>query len=120
MKRAIAAAEVLCRRHNISETTLGRWRDEFLAGGTAALGAGKTQQNVQSGRIEELEQSLAGRDQVIGELTIAHRILKKTCAAVVAVGATGDGSGRLADQFGDPFPAVLGLVTAEEVAADAA
>ncbi len=72
------ATEVLCRRHNISETTLGRWRDEFLAGGTAALGAGKTQQNVQSRRIEELEQSLAGRDQVIGELTIANRILKKT------------------------------------------
>jgi transposase-like protein len=71
-------AETLCRRHGISDSTLARWRDEFLAGGTAALGAGKTQQSVQSRRIEELEQSLAGRDQVIGELTIANRILKKT------------------------------------------
>lgn len=70
--------EVLYRRHNISENTLGRWRDEFLAGGKAALGAGKAQQSVQSRRIEELEKSLASRDQVIGELTIANRILKKT------------------------------------------
>lgn len=70
--------ETLCRRHGISDSTLARWRDEFLAGGTAALGAGKCTQNAQSRRIEELEQDLAGRDQVIGELTIANRILKKT------------------------------------------
>jgi transposase-like protein len=73
-------ATVLCRRHNISDSTLARWREEFLAGGTAALGSGKCVQNAQTRRIEELEHDLAGRDQVIGELTIANRILKKTTA----------------------------------------
>ena len=69
-------AEILCRRHGISDSTLARWRDEFLSGGTAALGSGKCTQKAQASRIEELEQDLAGRDQVIGELTIANRILK--------------------------------------------
>lgn len=71
-------AELLCRRHGISDSTLARWRDEFLSGGTAALGAGKCTQNAQARRIEDLEQDLADRNQVIGELTIANRILKKT------------------------------------------
>lgn len=74
--------EVLCRRHNISETTLARWRDEFLEGGKAALGSGKRQQSAQVERIEQLERDLAGRDQVIGELTIANRILKKTVGPI--------------------------------------
>ena len=67
----------ICRRHGISDTTLTRWKEEFLAGGTAALGAGKHVQNTQGRRIEELERNLEQRDQVIGELTIANRILKK-------------------------------------------
>lgn len=67
----------ICRRHGISDSTLARWKEEFLAGGTAALGAGKCVHNAQGRRIEELERSLEQRDQVIGELTIANRILKK-------------------------------------------
>jgi transposase-like protein len=35
------AAGILARRHGISENTLYRWRDEFLAGGEAALGDGR-------------------------------------------------------------------------------
>ncbi len=70
--------DALCRRHNISDTTLMRWREEFLAGGKAALGDGKRQQSAQARRVAELEQELAERNQVIGELTVANRILKKT------------------------------------------
>ena len=68
----------LARRHEISEATLYRWRDEFLAGGEAALttGTGKKQAGQQR-RISELEAEVAKRDQVIGELTIANRFLKK-------------------------------------------
>jgi len=61
---------------------LARWRDEFLEGGKSALGSGKRQQSVQAERIEKLERDLAGRDQVIGELTIANRILKKTVGPI--------------------------------------
>lgn len=68
----------LARRFGISEQTLYRWRDEFLAGGQAALASGKGQNDPRDRRIEELKKQLTERDQVIGELTIANRVLKKT------------------------------------------
>ena len=68
----------LARRYGISEQTLYRWRDEFLAAGEAALGGpGAKNGDPHKRRVEELERELSQRDQVIGELTIANRILKK-------------------------------------------
>lgn len=75
LKREEPAAQ-LARRYQVSEHTLYRWRDEFLAAGEAALGSGKQDQRAQK-RIQELEQQIEQRDQVIGELTIANRFLKK-------------------------------------------
>jgi transposase len=71
---------VLSRRYGVSETTLHRWRDDFIEGGKTALsyGRGKGKASSSDGRIKELERDLAKRDQVIGELTIANRILKKS------------------------------------------
>lgn len=71
-------AAVLARRLGISEPTLYRWRDEFLAAGEAAVGKGAGGADAQQRRIAELEKQLEQREQVIGELTIANRILKKT------------------------------------------
>jgi transposase-like protein len=68
----------LARRFGVSEPTLYRWRDDFLAGGEAALSAGKGQHDPRERQITELKKQLSQRDQVIGELTIANRILKKT------------------------------------------
>ena len=63
----------------MSEPTLYRWRDEFIAAGEAALanGGGKKSSDPLHRRITELEQQIEKRDQVIGEYTIANRILKK-------------------------------------------
>jgi transposase-like protein len=73
------AAAVIARRVGVSEPTLYRWRDEFLAAGEAALagGSGKKGADVRDRRIAELEHQIEKRDQVIGEYTIANRILKK-------------------------------------------
>ena len=71
-------ASVLARRHGISETTLGRWRDDFVAGGTEGLASGKHRKPGEAREVERLKAEVAERDQVIGELTIANRILKKT------------------------------------------
>lgn len=73
------AAAVIARRIGVSEPTLYRWRDEFLAAGEAALanGSGKKGADLRDRRIAELEQQIEKRDQVIGEYTIANRILKK-------------------------------------------
>jgi transposase-like protein len=74
-------AAVLARRCGISEQTLYRWRDEFLAAGEAALLAAKGGADARNRQIEELKRELARRDQVIGELTIANRLLKKVRTA---------------------------------------
>ena len=72
-------ASVLARRHGISEATLYRWRDEFLAGGHERLASAKTKggHHTEHQRIKELETELEERNMVIGELTIANRFLKK-------------------------------------------
>ena len=77
LRREEPAAK-LARRFEVSEQTLYRWRDEFLAGGEAALAGGKGGADPRDREIRELRKEVEGRDQVIGELTIANRILKKT------------------------------------------
>jgi transposase-like protein len=68
----------LARRFEISESTLYRLRDEFLAGGQTALEAksGKAK-DAQRQQLAKLKRQVEERDQVIGELTIANRIFKK-------------------------------------------
>ena len=82
------AAAVIARRIGVSEPTLYRWRDEFLAAGEAALanGSGKKGADPRDRRIAELEQQIEKRDQVIGEYTIANRILKNFRASPVERG----------------------------------
>ena len=70
-------AAVIARRFGISEQTLYRWRDEFLAAGEAALAAKKNGKKAEAKRIRELTREIGERDRVIGELTIANRLLKK-------------------------------------------
>jgi transposase-like protein len=73
------SAAAIARRIGVSEPTLYRWRDDFLAAGEAALadGSGKKGADPRDRRIAELEAQIEKRDQVIGEYTIANRILKK-------------------------------------------
>ena len=70
---------VLARRYAVSETTLHRWREDFLAGAEQALAYGRGKKaDGQAAEITRLKKELARRDQVIGEITIANRILKKS------------------------------------------
>ena len=71
-------AGVLARRFGISENTLYRWRDAFLTGGEAALAHGNGKADARERQIAALKKQLGERDKVIGELTIANRLLKKT------------------------------------------
>ena len=76
LRREESAAK-LARRYGVSEPTLYNWRDKFLAGGMAALATGKSGDTAEARRIKELEKEVAERDRVVGELTIANRVLKK-------------------------------------------
>lgn len=71
----------IARRAGISEQTLYRWRDEFLSGGKQALG-GRDALSAQGKTIERLKAEVAERDQVIGEITIANRVLKKVSGSL--------------------------------------
>jgi transposase len=71
------ALAVIARRYGVSEPTLTRWRDEFLAAGRSALVAGGNGLDAKTRRIGELEDMVSERERVIGELTIANRVLKK-------------------------------------------
>ena len=70
----------IARRAGISEQTLYRWRDEFISAGKQAMN-GRGAPGEQAKAMERLAGEVAERDQVIGELTIANRILKKLSGA---------------------------------------
>jgi transposase-like protein len=67
----------LARRYGVSEQTLYRWRDEFLAGGEQALAKGKNGSDARDREIRELKAELEERTLTLGELAAANRILKK-------------------------------------------
>jgi transposase-like protein len=74
--RREGTAKEIARRFNMSETTLNRLRDRFLEAGQRELSTRKGSSQTNS-RIKELEKEIAERDMVIGEITIANRLLKK-------------------------------------------
>ena len=76
LRREEPAAQ-LARRFGVSEQTLYRWRDTFLAGGEAALASGQNGRDARDREVHQLRAQVEERDQVIGELTVANRILKK-------------------------------------------
>jgi hypothetical protein len=63
----------VCRR-----ASLYRWRDEFLAGEAALAGGTRNGAGTRDRQIAEFERQIEKRDQVIGELTVANRILKNS------------------------------------------
>lgn len=77
MLRKEEPVAALARRYQVSEQTLYRWREEFLAGGRERLGKGGRRAGEAERRIAKLEKELARRAQVIGELSIANGLLKK-------------------------------------------
>jgi transposase len=79
LRREGPAAQI-ARRAGISEQTLYRWRDEFIAVGKSGLGRGGNGAHELARQIERLERALAERDRIIGELTVANRVLKKVSA----------------------------------------
>jgi transposase-like protein len=61
----------ICRKYNFASSAVYKWRDEFIAGGTAAMEHSRS--TVESSLIREINE-LKG---IIEELTIANETLKK-------------------------------------------
>ena len=76
LRREEPAAKI-ARRYGISEPTLYRYRDLFLEGGKTGVAGGNGPADPVRREVAELKKQLEQRDQVIGEITIANRVLKK-------------------------------------------
>jgi transposase-like protein len=65
----------IARRFQVSEQSIYRWQEEFIAGGIEAVSTrGKT---AGSSEVSDLKKQLADRDRVIGEYAFANSFLKK-------------------------------------------
>lgn len=68
---------VIARRYKVSEATLYRLRDEFIKAGKAALASKGPGRSADKSEVANLKRDIADRDQIIVDLTVANRILKK-------------------------------------------
>ena len=72
IKTNISTAE-LCRKHNVHPTTFQVWRQQFLDAGKARLTHHGNANPTKSSKKE-----IDNLKRIIGELTIANDVLKKT------------------------------------------
>ena len=63
--------EEICRKYNVASSAIYKWRDHFIAGGTAAMEHGRSM--AEQSLMKEID-DLKG---IIGELAIANETLKK-------------------------------------------
>jgi len=74
----------LCRREGIVENLYYRWSKEFLEAGKKRL-AGDTARAASSDEVKELRREAGALKEVVAELTLENRLLKKS-----AIGAGED------------------------------
>ena len=67
----------LCRREGIAQSLYYSWSKEFLEAGKKRL-AGDTAREATSGEVKELRKEAAALKEVVAELTLENRLLKKS------------------------------------------
>jgi transposase-like protein len=74
----------LCDQYELSPTVFYRWQKQFFENGHTAFinNKRKSKLTLQERRIQELEEKLATKNEVISELMEAHLKLKKTFGEV--------------------------------------
>ena len=76
----------LCRREGIVENLYYRWSKEFLEAGKKRL-AGDTARAATSDEVKELRREASALKEVVAELTLENRLLKKSAIGVGEDGA---------------------------------
>ena len=69
---------VLCRREGISESLYYSWSKEFLEAGKRRLSGGDTARQATAPEVKELRSESATLKEVVAELTLENRLLKKS------------------------------------------
>ena len=67
----------LCRREGISQSVYYRWSKEFLEAGKQRL-VGNTKREASSEDVQALRQENEQLKQLVAELALKHRVLKKS------------------------------------------
>jgi transposase len=67
----------LCRREGINSNLYYRWSKEFLEAGKQRL-AGNTQREADSSEVKELKSENEQLKQLVAELSLKNRVLKKS------------------------------------------
>lgn len=71
----------LCRREGISESLYYSWSKEFLEAGKQRL-AGDTTRQATSPEVKELRSESSALKEVVADLTLENRLLKKACSGM--------------------------------------
>jgi transposase len=67
----------LCRHEGIAESLYYVWSKEFLEAGKKRL-AGDTERQASSGDVKDLRQELSSLKELVADLTLENRLLKKS------------------------------------------
>lgn len=67
----------LCRREGIAQSLYYKWSKEFLEAGKSRL-AGDTKRQANSGEVDELRSENDQLKQLVAELALKNRVLKKS------------------------------------------
>ena len=71
----------LCRREGIRESLYYSWSKEFLEAGKQRL-AGDTARQATSPEVKELRSESSALKEVVADLTLENRLLKKACSGM--------------------------------------
>ena len=77
---ARTASPELCRREGIVQNLYYRWSKEFLEAGKKRL-AGDTARAATSDEVKDLRREASALKEVVAELTLENRLLKKSVTA---------------------------------------
>ena len=70
----------LCRREGIAESLYYSWSKEFLGAGKKRL-AGDTGRQATSGEVKDLKREMRDMKELVAELSLENRLLKKSMIA---------------------------------------
>jgi len=73
----------LCRREGIAQSLYYKWSKEFLEAGKSRL-AGDAKREATSGEVKELRQENEQLKQLVAELALKNRVLKKSVLGSVS------------------------------------
>jgi transposase len=71
----------LCRREGLAESLYYSWSKEFLEAGKRRL-AGDTERQANSGEVKGLRHEMSDLKELVAELTLENRLLKKSMTGV--------------------------------------